>query len=321
MSRTATAELTGIALNAAGAGAPEWVQLIPAGPEVAGRDGRVWRMVDPEGFVQAANRAGQELPIDIEHASQVKGARGEPAPAVGWIKELEARNGEIWGRVEWTDQGREVVSSRAYRYLSPVFKYARAGGEIARMVSAGLTNLPNLQLAALNQEGAKEEPVMSKVILEALGLGDDASDVDAVTAINRLKSAEAEARNRAAMPDPEKYVPKADYDLAMNRIGTFEAEAKARRDAEIEAAVDAATEAGKIAPASRDYHIAACRQDGGLERFQAMVEAAPEIAGGEAVKGKPKDGLGTALNSEDAYMAEQLGLSVEEFRDEKAKEA
>lgn len=321
MSRNTTAELTGIALNAEGADAPEWVQLIPAGPRVVGRDGRAWTLRDPAALVLATNRAGQDLPIDIEHASQMKGARGEPAPAVGWIKELDLRDGEIWGRVEWTDQGRETVSSRAYRYLSPVFKYTRSGGEIARMVSAGLTNLPNLSLTALNSEGAAEEPAMSKAILEALGLPEDASDADALTAINRLKSDELEARNRAEQPDADKFVPKADFDLAMNRVREFEAAEASRRDAEIEAAVDAATEAGKIAPASRDYHIAACRQEGGLERFQTMVDAAAPIVGPARLKAKPEADMGTALNSEETYMAEQMGLSLDEFRNAKAKEA
>ena len=62
-------------------------------------------------------------------------------------------------------------------------------------------------------------------------------------------------------------MPRADHELALNKIKKFEeAEAK-REDEAINAAVDAAIEAGKIAPASRD--------EGGLERFQKMVEARP----------------------------------------------
>ena len=312
MSRNTTTELMGIALNVEGDTAPEWIQLIPAGPRISSRDGREWSMSDPQEIVSAFEQYRGDLPIDLEHATQVNGSRGEPAPAQGWIKELEARNGEIWGRVEWTDTGREAVASRAYRYLSPVFRYSRTSRAINRLVSAGLTNLPNLHLTALNREGEQKETQMTPEILEALGLKEGASDGDVLTAINRIKSDEATARNRAEAPDPSSFVPRADYDLALNKVRDFEAAEEKRAEAEIEAAVDAATEAGKIAPSSRDYHIAACRQEGGLERFTKMVDAAPEIAGKADLKGKPNSEA-TALNAEEQIVCDQMGISTEDF--------
>jgi len=167
-------------------------------------------------------------------------------------------------------------------------------------------------VTALNKEAGEEETAMNPEILEALGLKDGASDGDVLTAINKIKTNEAIARNRAEQPDADKFVPKADYEIAMNKVREFEAAEAGRTDAEIEAAVDAATEAGKIAPASRDYHIAACRQEGGLERFQKMVDAAPEIAGKADLKGKPK-GEATALNSEEQIVCDQMGISTEDF--------
>ncbi|WP_444667131.1 phage protease [Cereibacter changlensis] len=93
---------------------------------------------------------GADLPVDFEHATQIKGGRGEPAPAVGWIKAVEARNGALWGRVDWNTDGANAVASRAYRYPSPVFRFDPATKAVLAMVSAGLTNNPNLHLAALN---------------------------------------------------------------------------------------------------------------------------------------------------------------------------
>ncbi|WP_417243391.1 phage tail protein [Celeribacter sp.] len=90
-------------------------------------------------------------------------------------------------------------------------------------------------------------------------------------AINSLKDSERTALNAAQTPDPEKFVPLADHTLALNRIKTFEADETKRLDCKIEDAVSKAIEDGKVAPASRDYHLAACRADGGLERFQAAM--------------------------------------------------
>lgn len=323
MTRDPSAFTIAIALNAEAGAAPDWVQLTPSGPHIGGRDGRSWRLDDPEAVVAAFQQVGADLPVDFEHATQVKGEQGEVAPAVGWIKEMEARNGALWGRVEWGEAGRTAISTRAYRYLSPVFKFSSRTNEILRMVSAGLTNVPNLHMAALNREGApNEETTMNKAILEALGLSEGASETDALTAINTLKSNEQEARNRAATPDPAKFVPRADYDLALNRVSTFEAAEKARARAEAEAAVDAAIEAGKVAPVSRDYHLAACREEGGLERFTKMVEGLPEIVGkaksrAEAPEARNRE---AGLSEEELAVCRQLAIDPKDFAEAKSKE-
>ena len=76
-------------------------------------------------------------------------------------------------------------------------------------------------------------------------------------------------------------VPRADFDLAISRAETAEAALAQRqkddREAEITSAVDEAIEAGKVAPSSRDYHIAACNAEGGLAEFRKFVAAAPAI--------------------------------------------
>lgn len=315
-------QATAIALNTQSGDVPEWIQLTPEGTDVSGRDGRVWKMVNPEDVVTAFNNFGGDLPVDFEHATQVKGDRGEAAPAVGWIKELEARKGAIWGRVDWNDEGRNAIASKGYRYVSPVFNFGKATKNITRMVSAGLTNLPNLQLAALNNEGGhQEEKAMDKAILEALGLKEGASDGDVLTAINKLKSDESIARNRAEQPDAAKFVPIADYQLATNKLKTFETAAAALQETAINSAVDDAIENGKIAPASRDYHVAACKEEGGLDRFKAMVDASPEIAGKSGVEGKDKAALNkTALSDEELAVCRQMNMDPKDFAEAKAAE-
>lgn len=315
--RTPNPSLQALALSFEGAAAPEWVQLIPAGPRVMGRDGRWWVMDNPE-TVAARFDATKEPQIDVEHASQLKAPMGEPAPAVGWIKAFEVRDGAIWGRVEWTEEGTALVASRAYRYLSPVFSYNYETGEIERIICAGLTNTPNLEMAALN---AEEETHMDRAVLEALGLPTTATAADAVVAINTLRTARDTALNAAQTPDPTKFVPHADHQLALNRITTFEAEAKARLDAEITAAVDQAIADGKVAPSSKEFHLAACRAEGGFDRFKSYIGTAPKIVAPSGIDGKsPTDKQPDALSAEELAVCHQMGMTPEDFRAARAAE-
>lgn len=306
--------LCGLALNVETGAAPDWVHLVPAGPEIAGRDRRAWRMTNPAAVVAAFDPA-KEPQVDIEHSSQLLAPSGHPAPAVGWIKQLEARVDGIWGRVEWTAEGATAVNSRAYRYLSPVFAFDPATREVLRIVSVGLTNSPNLELAALNaaEPENKETATVDPVILEALGLKPTADTAAAVLAINALKIEHQAALNAAQQPDPAQFVPAADHQLALNRIAAFEADAKTRAEAAIETAVSAAIAAGKIAPSSKDFHVAACRAEGGLERFNAFVGAAPVIAAPSGLDTKKPDGEAVALNAEELAVCRVMGISNEDF--------
>ncbi|WP_192931256.1 phage protease [Gemmobacter serpentinus] len=304
--------LSAIALNAAEGVAPDWVQLTPPGPQILGRDGRWWTLTDPQA-VAARFDPTKEPQIDIEHASQLQAPQGLPAPAVGWIKEIAVRDAALWGRVEWTPVGTALVTERAYRYLSPAFSFDPATGEILEIVCAGLTNTPNLELAALN--AAQPETFdMDKAVLEALGLAATATATEALVAINALKSEKAVALNAAQHPDPAQFVPRADHQLALNRITQFETEAKDRGEAEAVAAVDAAITAGKIAPVSRDYHLATCRADGGLQRFRDFAAAQPVIAPPSGLDGKPLPKADAkTLSSEELAVCRQMGMSADDF--------
>jgi phage I-like protein len=179
--------------------APEWVELIPAGPMVKGRDGREWKFGSYEIF-HVINRYefdGLDLVIDREHATEIKGAEGEEAPAAGWIKEMEDRNGALWGRVEWTDRAKAQIESREYRYLSPVFSYTKTDRAIRVLESAGLTNKPNLRLTALNRRATNmEEDTMKKALCRLLGLLETASDQEIQDAVSKLKGDLDTASNR-----------------------------------------------------------------------------------------------------------------------------
>ncbi|WP_330925249.1 phage protease [Candidatus Sororendozoicomonas aggregata] len=328
-----TPETVAVALNmqlGANGQPPEWLPLIPAGT-FTGRDGRQWTNPNPELILAACRAVGRDIPLDIEHATEVKGPKGEPAPAQGWFRldDLEARDGALWGRVEWNDSGRALVEGKAYKYYSPAFLYD-GEGQVKALKSVGLTNTHNLrELPALNQqstpppdsehhenpERGETDMPLSEAMRAALGLKNDASEADAIQAIGTLKTQHQTALNRAETPDPEKFVTKADYQLALNRATAAEARIKAADDQAIADEVDAAIKAGKVAPASKDYHLATCRQDGGLERFREFVKSAPAIVSTEAATANKKPGDSkTSLTDEQVALCQQMGISEDEFR-------
>lgn len=318
--------------DARGAGAPEWIHLLPQGPELSGRDGRAWRLDDPHAVVAATRLP---LAVTYDHA----GFFGREAPAAGWIEALEVRADGVWGRVEWTADGRAAVEGKAYRFVSPEFVHdADPPRRIGALLGAGLTNSPNLDLAAAASRrpgGAaqsKEKASVTPAILSALGLEAEAGEADALAAVEALRGAAEKGKAAAAasaagqQPDLARYVPRADYDAACARLRKAEAALAAQHAAAAEEAVETAVEealaAGKIVPATADYHRAQCRLEGGLERFRAFCAAAPEIAAASAASARPPASADpAALDPAARKIFASLGVAPDEARQYAARRA
>ncbi|EPN7331726.1 phage protease, partial [Escherichia coli] len=154
---------------------PEWLELVPAG-EFTGRDGRTWINRNPHEVVTRSSDI--KIPVDIEHATEIKGQRGDEAPAYGWVEELRVTDsGTIEGRVVWSEYARWMLSERRYRYYSPAF-FFDADGVVTRLSSVGLTNKPNLDFPALNTE--KNPMTVPVQITGLLGLAESATVDDTV---------------------------------------------------------------------------------------------------------------------------------------------
>ncbi len=124
-------------------GVPDWVHLLPAG-EVRTIDGRgPYRAASVAALMSASIPTGHKLPLDENHATDLAAPRGGAAPARGWIVELQERADGVWGRVEWTGEGRRIMEDKQYRGVSPVIAH-RADGTITAIRRASLTNTPNL---------------------------------------------------------------------------------------------------------------------------------------------------------------------------------
>ena len=169
-----------------------------------------------------------------------------------------------------------------------------------------LTNNPNLYLAALNA-AQEETTTLDKAVLEALGLAANATAADAVVAIGALKASRDTALNSAQHPDPEKFVPAAQHQLALNRVGELETAEKGRREAEIVALVDDGVAKGKIAPAARDEFLAICRAD--FDRGSALIAKLPVLtaASGSDRKAAAAVGGQSDLTAEELAMCRAFG--------------
>ncbi|MCB5198588.1 phage protease [Loktanella sp. TSTF-M6] len=319
MNTARISQITPVALAADGGAAPEWVQLTPKGPELAANDGRKHRLTRPDQVIAAFRAYGHPLPIDVEHATHVRADQGLEAPAYGWVREIETRDGALWGRVEWNEQGAAWVASKAYKFLSIGYAADPATGEITRLISVGLTNTPGFKMPELAKAGTtKENDTMDKAVLDALGLASDATAADAVAKIKDLKLEVHTASAKA--PDPTLYVAKAQLDAANAKLTEMEKAETARADQAITAAVDAGVAAGKIAPAAKEGFLAMAKAQG-IEAFTATVAKMPVIVGGKSdLDDKDPDKKSTTLSAEEIAVAKQMGLTEAEFATAKAEQ-
>jgi phage I-like protein len=297
--------------------APEWIELLPAGV-FYGRDGRgPFRLDDPDSVIAStvATQMSAGLPIDYDHATDFGAPEGRPAPAAGWIRELEIRDGAVWGRVEWTARAADSITAREYRYVSPVFQFDPKDGSVTRLLRAGLTNNPNLHLTAIAASrtaaaSTRDESMdfPNQEVRELLNLDVGATASDVAAKIRELR-AQASATGAHAH-DPAHYVAIAEFERTLTELNALKAERARDRAAHV---VENAIRAGKIVPAQREWAIAYCAAD--ARGFQAFVAKQPSIlAENLGLGGEPPAGnrAGVLTPGELAICA-QLGLQHSEF--------
>ena len=112
-------------------------------------------------------------------------------------------------------------------------------------------------------------------------------------------------------------MPRADYNAlesrALNAEQALAEHKKTEHSKAVDAVITAATQAGKITPATVDYHRAMCQDEAGLARFKAFVDASPVVADATNLGERKPDKTTTALNSEEQHVAKLLGMSEADF--------
>lgn len=332
---------------------PEWVQLMTPG-SLTPSDGRpAWTLNDAAAVISASRVSGRDLVVDFEHQTDLAAKNGQPAPAAGWMKELQARADGIWARVEWTAEAAAMIAAKKYRYISPTFLHEKASRRVTRILRAGLTNNPALELTALASvqtgdnsmdeflkalcaalglaEGTDKEKVLAKAaeivaqatatakaqavvtaICTALKIDPPKDGTDVAKAIGdkvaELQTATAKAGD--GEPDPTKFVPKAMFDELSARVGNME---KSSTEEKATAAVDQATQDGKVSPAMKNWALSLATKD--MAAFEQFVANAPVIVkpGSVVPKGQPTK-TGGSLEPDELAACRAMGIDPEEFK-------
>lgn len=318
-------------------GAPEWVHLVPAGDSVHTFDGRgPYRVPSAETVIAASAGDPRGLPIDESHAIDIAAPKGLPAPARGWIVELQARQDGIWGRVEWTVEGAALVAGRAYRALSPVLAISAADRTTVLAIRrASLVNVPNLRgLTALQQESAM---TLMERLIEKLGLKPEATEDDVLAAIAAataksddevpaLQSALTEigvalgvtngdraailtaARGASGAKPAEITALQSQLASVTTELNGIKAQAQKSR---AETFVDGEIARGRVGVLPlRDHYITRHMADPASVEKELM---ALPVLGGPAPAVLPRGGEITALNADQSTTARLLGIPEDKF--------
>jgi len=327
-------------LSAAGE-PPEWVQLVPGGT-VLTRDGCGPYQANAQQVI-AASRGNLPAVLDEMHATDL--AKGTEARAAGWIVELMDRGagaeGGVWGRVEWTPLGEELLTKKFYRGLSPAIAVAQKTGAVLSVLRASLTNNPNLHLQPLLQ--SVEDPSMDLVefLRRLLGLEADADDATIRTALqavvgDRTLQNEGLGEIATLVGAPAGSKPRAIIVALQGRL------ADAGRAGELQqtvtqlqsqvtqlqddgkrtaatAAVDAAIGSGKGSiNGERDRFITLHMQD--PAGTQAIMDTIPSLHDGGLKPPRPGSvAPDAALTAEDLAVIQLMGVDAEAFKRQREK--
>jgi hypothetical protein len=140
-------------LAAEGGAKSEWLELLPDGAFRSVDGSANLRVTRPQAVIAASLQHGPVL-VDVNYATRAALVTGQPAPAMARIGMMDVRGGAIWGLIDWTEDGRRLVSEHSYRDISIALE-ADASGLVQRLLCAALTNSPTAAGSALlNNRGS-----------------------------------------------------------------------------------------------------------------------------------------------------------------------
>jgi phage I-like protein len=257
-------------------------------------------------ILRACKKQGDIL-IDYEHQSLRAEQNGQPAPAAGWFKALEWREGKgLYATgINWTGRAKHLIAAREYRYISAAFAYAPKSGEIVEIVSVALTNTPALDgLDALIAACDKFQQAQTQPLKE-IQMPEESKEIAALThERDGLKTEVAALKSENAALKQER-------DSATSELTKLKAKAEADKveaeKAAHTAALKEAMDACVITPAERDALIAVP-----LAALTGILAAHPKAALLNK-QADSKTASTAALSKEEAEVAAKFGLSHEQF--------
>ena len=161
--------------------------------------------------------------IDLDHATVFLGT-GE---AYGWIKELFFKGDELWAKIEWLETGLELIKSRKYKYISPVFLPNTIERLTATNIgwtlhSAALTNRPFMEELGEIKVNNKQNQIQNK---EEYMTPEEQKKMDDLEA--KVQSLEEKLKNKDEEIEKEKeksVETEVDNAIALNKVSAAQKE-------------------------------------------------------------------------------------------------
>lgn len=118
-------------------------------------------------LADALNASDDEVLVDVDHKS-TKSGNDKDTKAAGWLSRfvVDPIKG-LFGKLRLTRHGRDLVDSREYRHLSPVFSLDEKG-EPVKLRSVGMTNCPALEMNPILNSEPNQEIIKMEITKEEL---------------------------------------------------------------------------------------------------------------------------------------------------------
>jgi phage I-like protein len=291
---------------------------------------------DAEKVIADFKQRGKDLVMDYDHAT----VTGGMAPASGWITNLTKEADGLFADVEWTEEAKQRLEKREYRYHSPVIYFGKDGHPRA-LHSVALTNHPAFHaypaLAADdidNPNNPNKEKQMHETIKKlATSLGVAVAFADDGTTEDEAKTAQAIEAKLAELQTAKQT---ADAFLQGQNANTFDdvagkiAGMKSAEDyAKIESELATLKAGGLVAKAFADGKLVEAQRKWAEdyaarnpEGFKAFCDNAPKVTPGPAATiptGKPaaQEDKPQTFTDEDKKILAACGMTEEDFQDKK----
>lgn len=135
------------------------------------------------------NESNDEILVDVDHKS-TKSGNDKDTKAAGWLSRfvVDPIKG-LFAKLKLTRHGRDLVDSREYRHLSPVFAL-NDKGEPVELHSVGMTNCPALDMKPILNSKPNEEVIEMEITKEDLVQ----LIKDTITSMNEVKEEVSETK-------------------------------------------------------------------------------------------------------------------------------
>lgn len=219
--------------------APEEIQVVPTGTWDHPAYGEM--AIDSKAIAQFVqnfkDKVRLKIPITAGHDTGMGGGEYGELPAIGWFTELIDRgvNG-LWGAVDWTQQGKDLIAQGAFKYFSPEFYETYTDPETQTkyehvLVGGALTNKPYFKELEPVAFAFSEPNIMNQYNKDNMSTDKKKFDEDAAAAEAAAKAAaDKAAADKAA--EEAAAAEKAAADKAAEEAAAAEAAKKATEGGE-----------------------------------------------------------------------------------------